>query len=89
MDETVCQKLGIQPTGQMKTAHAGGSEMRACYPIQIIFPEIPFPPFVNPRAMSVNLQFGKTPYLLLFGRDLLARLKFVYNGPVGRIEIAF
>jgi hypothetical protein len=39
--------------------------------------------------MSVNLQFGKTPYILLFGRDLLARIKFVYNGPARRIELAF
>lgn len=61
VDEEVCKKLGLQPTGVVKTAHAGGSEVRACYPIQITFPNTPFPPITSPCAMSVNLQFGKTP----------------------------
>jgi predicted aspartyl protease len=89
VDEEVCRKLGLQATGTVKTAHAGGSEVRACYPIEISFPGTPFSPFTIPRAMSVNLQFGKTPYILLFGRDLLAKMKFVYNGLAGRFEIAF
>lgn len=89
VDEEVCRRLGLNPTGSMKTAHAGGSEERACYPIQISFPNTPFPSVSTPTAMSVNLQFGKTPYILLFGRDMLSAMKFVYNGPAGRFEIAF
>jgi hypothetical protein len=89
VDEDVCRRLGLQPTGSQKTAHAGGPDIRACYPIQVSFPGTPLPSFSTPRAMSVNLQFGKTPYILLFGRDLLARIKFVYNGPAGRIGLAF
>ncbi|NLV44454.1 MAG: hypothetical protein GXY07_08130 [Candidatus Hydrogenedentes bacterium] len=89
VDEEVCRKLGLKPTGSMKTAHAGGPEERACYPIAISFPNTPFPAISTPTAMSVNLQFGKTPYILLFGRDLLVRIKFVYNGPAGRFEMAY
>jgi len=90
VDESVCLKLGIAPTGRGKIAHAGGEEVRACYPIQIEFPGAPLPSVTMLRAMSVNLQqFGKTPYILLFGRDLLANMKFIYTGPRGRIELAF
>jgi len=73
VDESVCKKLGLSPTGQMTTAHAGGSEVRPCYPIQIIFPGTPLPAVTSARAMSVNLQFGKSPLVLLFGRDLLSK----------------
>ena len=89
VDESICRRLGIKPTGAIRTAHAGGSEIRACYPIRVAFPDIFFPPTTLPQAMSVDLQFGKTPYMVLFGRDLLAKIKFVYNGPAGRFEIAF
>lgn len=89
VDEEVCRRLGLQPTGMMKTAHAGGPEIRACYPIQVAFPNTPLPSVTIPRAMSVNLQFGEGPYILLFGRDLLRNMKFVYNGFAGRFEIAF
>jgi hypothetical protein len=54
VDEEVCKMLGLKPTGAMKTAHAGGSEVRACYPIQIAFPNTPLPSLTTPRAMSVN-----------------------------------
>lgn len=89
VDEGVCKRLGLQPTGMMKTAHAGGAEIRACYPIQVTFPNAPLPSFATPRAMSVNLQAGKSPYILLLGRDLLKNMVFVYNGFAGRFEIAF
>jgi len=89
VDASVCEKLGIKPTARRKIAHAGGSDIRSCYPIQISFPGSPLPAIIVPRAMSADLQFGKTPYILLLGRDLLIRLRFVYNGPAGRIEIAF
>ena len=89
VDESICRNLGLKPTGAAKTSHAGGSEMRACYPIQITFPGTPLPSITNPRTMSVNLQFGQTPFALLLGRDVLMKLRFVYNGPAGRIEIAF
>ncbi len=89
VDENVCRTLGLLPTGRISTAHAGGPEVRMCYPIQISFPRDPLPSLINPRAMSVNLQYGKTPYILLFGRDLLSKMKFVYHGLAGRFEIAF
>ena len=33
VDESVCQKLGLAPTGEMLMGHAGGAEKRLCYPL--------------------------------------------------------
>jgi hypothetical protein len=88
VDESVCQKLGLAPTGEMLMGHAGGAEKRLCYPIQIVFPQMPMPPLICPTAASVNLSGGKQSYILLLGRDLLMRMRLVYNGPMGRIEIS-
>jgi len=89
VDEAVCQKLGLTPTGVIPMSHAGGSEQRNCYSIQILFPGSPLPSVTIPLAASCNLGAGTQPYIVLFGRNLLARLKMVYNGPAGRIELAF
>jgi predicted aspartyl protease len=86
VDEDVCRKLGLFSTGVVKMKHAGGADSRMCYPVQISFPGTPLPQFSNPRAVSCALG---GPHILLFGRDLLASLRFVYNGPAGRIEVAF
>jgi hypothetical protein len=89
VDESVCQTLGLQPTGFEKMAHVGGLDERACYPVQITFPNTPFSePILAPRVVSADLKYGDPHYLLLFGRDLLSWMKFVYNGPAGRFEIA-
>ena len=89
VDEEVCRQLGIPPTGQAHTSHAGGNELRACYPIQLTFPGSPLPQILVPRAMSVNLHVGAAPHILLMGRDILSNVRMVYNGPRGRLEIAF
>lgn len=86
VDEGVCQQLGLSSTGVVKMSHAGGEEERMCYPIQVIFPGSPFPAMTNPRVVSCTLGNG---HLLLFGRDLLSRIRMVYNGPAGRVELAF
>jgi predicted aspartyl protease len=89
VDEAVCRKLGLTPTSVVPMSHAGGSEQRNCYSIQILFPGAPLPPITIPLAASCNLSAGLQPYIVLLGRNLLARMKMVYNGPRGRIEIAF
>jgi hypothetical protein len=88
VDESVCQKLGVAPTGEIQMGHAGGSAKRLCYPIQIVFPQMPMPPLTCPSAASVDLAGGSQNYVLLVGRDLLAGMRLVYNGPMGRIEIS-
>lgn len=88
IDESVCQGLGIRPTGIQKMGHAGGTSERACYPVEIHFPGVTLPNIIVPLAMSVDLRFGtEKKYVLLLGRDLLSGLRFVYNGPNDRIEI--
>jgi len=89
VDETICKTLGLKPTGYQKVAHAGGFSERPCFAVQIMFPNTPFPaPLFHPRVASVDLQYGNPRYALLLGRDLLARLKLVYNGVAGRFELA-
>ncbi len=89
VDESICRKLGLPQTGTAQMAHAGGVEQRPCFPVQITFPGAPLPPLQIVRAASVNLVAGKQPIIALLGREVLSRLRFVYNGPAGRIEIAY
>jgi predicted aspartyl protease len=89
VDESICQSLGVEPTSVVRMSHAGGTEERPCYPIRIQFLGTPLPPYAIPRASSVRLSAGKQPYILLLGRDFLSHMKMVYNGPAGRIELAF
>ena len=89
VDEGVCEQLGLTPTGRVKLHHATGTEDRSCYPIQIFFPGTALPPMGNPQAVSCKLEGGQPRLLLLFGRDLLSRMRMVYHGPAGRIELAF
>ncbi|MEK6643084.1 MAG: hypothetical protein AABZ08_04190 [Planctomycetota bacterium] len=86
VDENVCRHLNLAPTDSILMSHAGGQETRECFPVQIMFPGTPLPPVANPRVVSCKLD---APQILLLGRDLLSLMKFVYNGPQGRIEIAF
>ena len=88
VDQGVCQALGLRPTGVVMLGHAGGKEERPCYPIQVHFPGS-LPPLYCPSACSIKLAEGKQPHIMLIGRDLLIRLKMVYNGPQGRIELAY
>ena len=72
-------------------SHAGGLEDRYTYPVQISFPGTPLPSIHLPTAASANLirpNQGQA-HIALLGRDLLSKLRFVYNGPMGRIELAF
>lgn len=91
VDQTVCQMLGLSPTGFQKIFHAAGQDdARPCYPVQISFPEIQgAQPILLPKAVSCDLKFGNPHYSLLFGRDLLFNVKFMYNGHMGRFELAF
>jgi len=89
VDETVCRRLELVPTSTILISHAGGSEDRPCYPIQVLFPGTPIRPVIIARACSVSLAAGKQSYILLLGRDFLSRYKMVYHGPAGRIELDF
>jgi len=89
VDEGVCQKLRLAPTGVVTMSHAGGTERRSCYPVQIVFPGTQLSPLANPMVVSFKPVEAPQRYVLLFGRDLLRNLRMVYHGPAGRIELAF
>lgn len=89
VDEKTCLTLGLTPTGVINIAHAGGTSPHNCYPVQIFFPDSKLPPLQIARAASVQLSMGKQPYIMLLGRDILANIKMTYNGPQGRLELAF
>jgi predicted aspartyl protease len=84
---SVFGKLGIAPVSIVETFHTHGSEMCACYPIDIGFPGTPLPSETVYQAVSINLE-PNSQFHVLFGRNLLSRIRFTYNGPMGRIEIA-
>lgn len=89
IDETTCQALGIQAVGTATVNHVDGASIRACYPVQVSFPDLKLPPLKIIRATSVNLTNNTPPFIALIGRDVLSRFKLTYNGPRGRIEIAY
>ena len=89
IDERICKKLNLTPSAQVQMSHAGGTAMRTCYAAQISFPQLLPRPISMPRTLSVDLSGNKLPIIALVGRDILAHMKFVYNGPRGRIEIAY
>jgi hypothetical protein len=90
ISEEACSQLCLKPTGFALMHHAGGIERRYRYSISIHFPA--WPEFVVPMETSVvSCKFSREDrkfYVMLLGRDLLANLKFTYNGPAGRIELA-
>lgn len=89
VDEKVCKHLRLPAVGVVRMSHAAGSEMRNVYAIQMTFPGTPLPSMVLTSASSVDLSGGGQPYILLIGRDILQNLKMTYNGPRGRLELAF
>lgn len=89
IDESVCQQLNLPPVDVARVSHVEGSSRRTCYAARIAFPDLRLKPIQITRILSVNLSAMNPPIIALIGRDLLAHFKFIYNGPRGRIEIAY
>lgn len=90
VDESVCEKMGLPITGKIKMGHVAGWAERYCYPIKIAFPGTSIPTMSNYNVVSsVLTSEGEPPVILLLGRDILAKMRFVYNGIAGRIELAY
>ncbi len=89
VDEDVCKALGLHAVGTSNISHVDGKSARTRYPVQISFPDFQLPPIKLIRATSVILNDMTPPFIALIGRDLLANFKLTYNGPRGRIEIAY
>jgi len=89
VDENTCLTLGLNSVGIANMKHVDGTSTRTRYPVQISFPDFNLPPLNLVGAASVVLSNMIPPFVALIGRDLLAHFKLTYNGPRGRIEIAY
>ena len=84
--EQACQQLGIQPTGVAKIWGVSGADDCNCYALAIHLPG-GLGRIVGARVIAFKNLTGAPPPILLFGRDLLQRIKLTYNGPMGRVEL--
>ena len=44
---------------------------------------------VEPNLTTLEVNLGLLGYQMLIGRDMLARCRFLYNGPCGRFRLAY
>jgi hypothetical protein len=86
VDDNVIRSLGVQPVGIATVHTPSGSAQQNQYPVRFAFPGSGLPPLEIPQAMGSILQ-GQG-IIALLGRDLLASLVFIYNGPLGIITLA-
>jgi len=89
IDESIAQQLKLRPTAIARLNHPGGVTNRPCYPVQMLFPATALPPREFATAVSAKVKTPKYPHIVLLGRDFLRQIRLVYNGPKGRIEMAF
>jgi len=91
VDKSAISELGVQPVGITSILTAGGRVEQSLFPAHFRFPgegmDIEFSSVlgVDLREHQVNNQ----PIIALIGRDVLARLVFIYNGPGGFFTVAF
>lgn len=89
IDESVATDLGLRLTDYADVCHAGGTAKQPCFAVMIEFPDIGIPAIFEQSAISVRLKAANQPYIVLFGRDLLHKMRFYYDGPGGRIVLSF
>ena len=87
VDANAIQSLGVQPVGVVNvgTPSTAGTPQNQ-YPVRLVFPGSPLPGLETMHAIGSVLQPQKL--LALIGRDALASLVLVYNGPGGFITLA-
>lgn len=90
VDKDVLAKLGVQPTGTVKTGTAAGQVEQLLYPAKLNFPVAGFQiEFGSVIAVDLRGQtIAGANVLVLVGRDVLARCLLVYNGSAGMFSLA-
>ena len=88
VDQGVCKALGLQPVDHVILGHAGGQSVHPCFSVTLGFTDFFMRPIELRRARGANLQYVGKGIIAILGRDLLSRMRFVYNGPIGRFEIS-
>lgn len=93
VDEAALRQLTVQPTGIVTVGTAGGQQQQAVYPARFVFPGSGLPSFELSEVLGADLTGqtipGPTPGSLvaLFGRDILSRFVFIYNGLTGTFTL--
>ena len=86
VDDEVILTLGIAPVGQTQIHTAGGIVARPLYPARFSFPGTDLPPLTFRRVAGSALQ--SQGVVALLGRDMLANVILIYNGPAGTFSLA-
>lgn len=89
VDEHACRSLGLLATDWAEVVHAGGTTQRPSYSLGIAFPKLGISATFCPEVPSLDLHGGGQPYIALLGRDMLQRMKFLYDGPAGRYIVEY
>ncbi len=85
IDDTIMRALGVNPINVVQGGTANGPALQYIYPARFIFTGLGWT-FEFTRATGVNLT--GTGYIALVGRDVLALMSMVYNGPLGIVTLA-
>jgi hypothetical protein len=91
VDRDVLTKLGVQPTGTVKTGTAAGQVEQLLFPAKLSFPVAGNFQIEFGSVIAVDLRgqtIAGTNVVVLVGRDVLSRCLLVYNGPAGIFTLA-
>lgn len=88
VDETVLTQLSLSPIGvtNISTPSAGQAQCSQ-YPAKILFPTTPLPPLTFTSVVGITLR--NQGYVALIGRDIMAAMLIVYDGPGARVTFGF
>jgi hypothetical protein len=101
--ESIFRDLEIPPMDSISMSSTHGSGKSSVYPAKISFPALAINDFTMLKGLvGCNLSFkgtdGKeTPWkakdgrdvIMLIGRDILAGMLFIYNGPTATVTVGF
>ncbi len=91
VDKDILGRLGVQPTGTVKTGTAAGQVEQLLFPAKLSFPAAGGFQVEFGSVIAVDL-CGQTVaganVVVLVGRDVLSRCLLVYNGPAGIFTLA-
>ena len=86
VDSTTIQSLGVNPVNQVNSGTAGGPFLQYVYPAKFFLPNIQL---TMEFSQAVGANLTGTGIIALLGRDILARMVFIYSGLSGRISVSY
>jgi len=91
VDKDVLTKLGVKPTGTIKTGTAAGQVEQLLFPAKLSFPAAGNFQVEFGSVIAVDLRgqaVAGANVVVLVGRDVLSHCLLVYNGPAGIFTLA-